>query len=135
MTSEEICNGNALIAHFMGLKRGDDWQVRNGDANWCHPVDLKYNTSWDWLMPVVEKIDLYANVRVSPKICSITMKFIEGKKYAKEHDMFFDFVPPIAECNHKGFMVNTWVAIIEFINWHYEKNNIEKPKPIEFYEG
>ena len=42
-------NNNKLIAEFMGYE--------------VHPVyederhDLQYHTSWDWLMPVVEKID------------------------------------------------------------------------------
>jgi len=42
-------NNNKLIAEFMGYE--------------VHPVyederhDLQYHTSWDWLMPVVEKIE------------------------------------------------------------------------------
>lgn len=49
MTDKEILDGNRLIAHFiMGAK--------------CFPVgvhiveDLKYHTSWDWLMPVIVKL-------------------------------------------------------------------------------
>lgn len=51
MTQERITEGNRLIAHFMM------------DAK-CLPVgihsveDLKYNTSWDELMPVVKKIKI-----------------------------------------------------------------------------
>lgn len=135
MTSAEIANGNVLIAHFMGLKQGNDWEIRSEIAQWCHPMDLKYNTSWDWLMPVVEKIDLnHANVRVSTKICAITRKIIENRQYAKEHNIPFDEVPPIGECNTETFILNIFVAVTQFINWYYEKNNIEKPKPIEFFE-
>jgi hypothetical protein len=53
---------NKLIAEFMGLvvSNREDYHSSlhtNVDA------DLKYHTSWDWLMPVVEKIE---DIRVQP---------------------------------------------------------------------
>lgn len=39
---------NKLIAEFMGEKFHED--------SWSHG-DIEYKTSWDWLMPVVEKIE------------------------------------------------------------------------------
>ena len=49
---------NRLIAEFMGVIRyrpyGDYIDI-NGDA--YEVEDLNYKTSWDWLMPVVEKIE------------------------------------------------------------------------------
>jgi hypothetical protein len=42
---------NRLIAEFMGIDQVDiDYHE---DSN----GELKYHTSWDWLMPVVEKIE------------------------------------------------------------------------------
>tara|TARA_R110000796_G_scaffold149032_1_gene265903 strand:+ start:116 stop:427 length:312 start_codon:yes stop_codon:yes gene_type:complete len=57
---------NKLIAEFMGYKVVDKPKVVNGenffeyiDENnnytYCNSL-LKYHTSWDWLMPVMEKI-------------------------------------------------------------------------------
>tara|TARA_R100000963_G_C4637253_1_gene101164 strand:+ start:1304 stop:1579 length:276 start_codon:yes stop_codon:yes gene_type:complete len=46
---------NKLIAEFMGLVVSD----RENYTSELHTnvdADLKYHTSWDWLMPVVEKI-------------------------------------------------------------------------------
>jgi hypothetical protein len=41
-------NSNKLIAEFMGVE----------DHQWMGEyVTPNYNTSWDWLMPVVEKIE------------------------------------------------------------------------------
>ena len=43
-------NDNKLIAEFMGWKPNEHHWCLNGDK------DLQYHTSWDWLMPVVERI-------------------------------------------------------------------------------
>ena len=45
MNNNEILEGNKLIAEFDGYPKG-----LNPD------YILKYHTSWDWLMPVVENI-------------------------------------------------------------------------------
>ena len=42
-------NDNKLIAEFMGWKPNEHHWCLNGDK------DLQYDTSWDWLMPVVAK--------------------------------------------------------------------------------
>tara|TARA_R110002124_G_scaffold43561_1_gene133767 strand:- start:958 stop:1212 length:255 start_codon:yes stop_codon:yes gene_type:complete len=42
-------NDNKLIAEFMGWKPNEHHRCLNGDK------DLQYDTSWDWLMPVVAK--------------------------------------------------------------------------------
>ena len=54
---------NKLIAEFMGMKLGEDHTNDNmyyDDAENLHPPtpinELKFNSSWDWLMPVIEKI-------------------------------------------------------------------------------
>lgn len=46
MSEQEILEGNKLIADFMGINRAFD------------PRDkiYKYHSSWDWLIPVIDKI-------------------------------------------------------------------------------
>jgi hypothetical protein len=46
---------NILIAEFMGVDEVDidTWLENNSD--------LKYHNSWDWLMPVIKKLDSLAN--------------------------------------------------------------------------
>ena len=93
-------NENLLIAEFMG------WEKIYKDAGqlaYCRLAkpneiirrrnidELKYHTSWDWLMPVVDKIDnyLYKNA---------------GKVG------YFD------ECLHSNDLEVRYQAVVEFIN-------------------
>jgi hypothetical protein len=50
---------NKLIAEFWGMVLGDDGTMYYDDAeNFFTPTPtdkLKFDTSWDWLIPVVEK--------------------------------------------------------------------------------
>lgn len=70
MTPEEIKENNRLIGMFMGAKYWPkspslDFTKKYSD---CYEFDgkvafsvtqLMYHSSWDWLMPVVEKIETY----------------------------------------------------------------------------
>ena len=48
---------NVLIAEFMGMKYSDDRSFNDGE--WTHSIRSlnKFQTSWDWLMTVIEKIE------------------------------------------------------------------------------
>ena len=50
-------NDNKLIAEFMGLVVSDSDNYTS-ELHTNVDVDLKYHTSWDWLMPVLKKINL-----------------------------------------------------------------------------
>ena len=60
MTQEQIIEGNKLIAEFMGARpRRLNKHWWTGFAEYPHDIhisSIQYHTSWDWLMPVVEKI-------------------------------------------------------------------------------
>ena len=60
MTGGEILRGNHLISEFMGVTWKED--LRNGsyyvgDVPEPFPANLRYCTSWDWLIPVIRKAD------------------------------------------------------------------------------
>ena len=42
---------NKLIAEFMGSNL-------NGLESWQYEEELQYHTSWDWLMPVIDKVKI-----------------------------------------------------------------------------
>tara|TARA_R110000851_G_scaffold41093_8_gene103395 strand:- start:1042 stop:1392 length:351 start_codon:yes stop_codon:yes gene_type:complete len=61
---------NKLIAKFMG----DDFHERSTTSISSmqvkyvpHLSELKYHSSWDWLIPVIKKIDSYANEEMMDK--------------------------------------------------------------------
>lgn len=67
-TSSEQKIGNELIAEFLGWERFENpfRDIKKEDGYFRQPTDngtytivgeLKFHTSWDWLMPVVEKIE------------------------------------------------------------------------------
>ena len=52
-------DANRLIAEFMGFYRTEKGYIMGGfgDGNFGLAEELHFHTSWDWLMPVVEKIN------------------------------------------------------------------------------
>jgi len=50
-------NQNKRIAEFMGLEfsKGEYYRPIYNSGDWISQDQLQYHTSWDWLMPVVEK--------------------------------------------------------------------------------
>jgi hypothetical protein len=48
---------NKLIADFMGLQfsKGEYYRPLYNSGDWISVNQLKYHTSWDWLMPVIKE--------------------------------------------------------------------------------
>jgi hypothetical protein len=120
MTQEEIFNGNKCIAEFMGYEFTEtpDCGILGGNKftrlpkepkeppfvvyhGWCPP---KYNTSWDWLMSVVDKIS---------KICLLDKELYNEYFWGK-----------IVKTDFLIFRVNTveelWKMVVEFVEWYNE---------------
>ena len=64
---------NILIAEFMDFKKDsdglyliDDYSLRaDNEFQATYINEMKYSSSWDWLMPVINKIDSYVNEKLS----------------------------------------------------------------------
>lgn len=68
MNDQEIIEGNKLIAEFMGM--GEKFLPMDYE----HENGVRYHSSWDWLMPVVEKIEKEnpkAGIQIDGKKCSV----------------------------------------------------------------
>ena len=114
MTQEEIL-GNKLIAEFMGIVPIVETNgIVYKDTNTGHIMLIKYHSSWDWLMPVVEKIEdgNYA-VIITQNVCTIRA-CIMGDTTIRAYQNGNYLTP-----NTK--LSNTWLAVIQFIKWYNEK--------------
>ena len=51
-------NDNKLIAEFMGLEfsKGEYYRPLYNSGDWIPQDELQYHISWDWLIPVVERL-------------------------------------------------------------------------------
>lgn len=120
MKEQEIIEGNKLIAEFMGASFHEDTPMilekhvvsPAGNAIKCADK-LRYNSSWDWLMPVVEKIDSLGPYKVAiiDLTCGINIS-VAGA----EDNIYID-EPAMTKLE----TVNR--AVIEFIKWHNNQPN------------
>lgn len=128
--TKEIIEKNRLIAEFMGAKPCTDYygtpdthvQFNENEVPekftsypvW-HNQWLKYNKSWDWLMPVVEKIESTPQksirVQISGYLCDIIQTKRDPSK--KENGGFEDILLVSNKHNDKIFLV--WKSVVEFI--------------------
>ena len=125
-TQQSIIDNNKLIAEFMGFTKciirnekgiPYDYNIPNGfelikevqttiESEWCEVLeyqdycmssDLKFHTSFDWLMPVVEKISLIPDG--------------DGYKFKRSLDngLFIG-------------ILNIYDYVVEFIKWWFSTN-------------
>ncbi len=124
MTNEQIIEGNKLIAEFDGwvLTIGNFAHAFNGKEDNAQETkrrnrligfddcidneDLKYHSSWDWLMPVAKKISDMRKEGGGE---------LNGKVFDLIHMMFHEVLDNTPS--------KLWVVIVEFIKWHNSYQN------------
>ena len=112
---------NRLIAEFMGAKYDKDtsfpmhpddlWLPMHGICNFTgtNGKCLKYNSSWDWLMPVVSKIT------------SIFTKWEYESEQRKKAEDIFDMTNLFDEFI-TGDISSVLNRCVEFIEWYNDQN-------------
>ena len=120
MTQKEIQSGNLLIAKFMG----EGFAVDGMNPLWLHKhyqrKSIKFHSSFDWIMPVVVKIESGGNIRVKIEgyLCDIYQTKRNPKK--KENGGFEDILLVSEKHNDKNTLI--WMAIVKYIKWYYGQN-------------
>lgn len=108
---------NELIAEFMGAKSrkiitmDETFIVYDFGAHTYEVDGLNYDKSWDWLMPVVEKIELlqYEFEIASSGTQIISTAYSEGDYY----DEFTTY-----DSKEETKIQVVYKAIVKFVKWH-----------------
>lgn len=127
MTKEsQVIEGNKLIGEFMGAKRstvdGDKRYLRfpdphaGTDTYAFYPRELKYHSSWDWLMPVVEKIIQIDGVDVETLNWLVKIKYDDGENVI--------VISSMDSLKKKGAtMIQAYYnTVVQFIQWYNQKH-------------
>jgi hypothetical protein len=111
MKESEILEGNKLVAEFMGAtkgfnsKDGEFYYLPNNVPSYLIK-ELKYHSSYDWIMPVVQKIiNLGWQFQLNSYGISNSAEFIKTGSYIKNTDWS---TPLLA----------TYNVVIDFIKWY-----------------
>lgn len=127
MKEKEILEGNKLIAEFMGWRKDatHGWLQKDEKDSWNFRDDyvLRYYVSWDWLIPVMEKIcecgcvfEIWKSLGGGCRICKVGGKYEEAKSFHAESNSIQEAV---------------WYNAIDFIKWYNQKyKRIEAVPPI-----
>ncbi|KKN20939.1 hypothetical protein LCGC14_0930500 [marine sediment metagenome] len=148
MKDKEILKNNKLIAEFMGYRDGHapcfftnpykctcDYHKTHGEYDDDDEEDdePKYNSSWDWLMPVVEKIEklgvstnihYYSGVKVSEFTMDIPKRLsIEG-----HGSSFLGYKMEYGNSNNskQTKIEAVYEIVIKFIKWYNDEERIEE---------
>jgi hypothetical protein len=104
----DTLEGNKLIAVFMGAKlkyyniSNAPYYLMPNKQQWM-PERLVYHTSWDWLMPVVNKI-ICTNPTIEDAFKN-TYKVVDTLMYIQ--------------------IERTWKAVVVFIEWLNKAENVQ----------
>ena len=121
----KVEESNKLIAEFMGkslqksnfwssvLGYADEFIIINGKPKWSLS-DIPYNLDWNWLMPVVDKIESISkneecayNVQIEQCFCTIVENHNSNEIVDVDADTKIEAV---------------YKAVVEFINWYNKQN-------------
>ena len=111
-------DSNVLIAEFMGVVFHDDEnQYYNTDG--LHIGNsLPYHTSWDWLMPVVEKIESFED---DHRCCKYNVNIQQSWVEVIDNENSDEIVAVESSGTLLTKKEVVHLAVVEFIKW-YNKN-------------
>jgi hypothetical protein len=144
MGKNEILEANKLIAIFMGWIKElhqVEWKSHyyppnhlKGDAlsDWINRVradGMKFHSSWEWLMPVMEKISKYV-IEGYPPFNSDQFVRVEivPNGYVKISDL--RDTPITTNVSVEGGLLNaTFKAAVKFVEWHNKNVEAKNVQP------
>jgi hypothetical protein len=109
--------GNKLIAGYVGDKTEFENEysipIKGDHALLYWDAELQFHNSWDWLMPVVEKINDTAIDEDSKYTVVIMDHRVWVKIEGPQEKTIVDF-----DGYNTSFIESVWNAVVEFIEWY-----------------
>lgn len=121
MNTTHSQSDNELIAAFMGLQVYQTHEAMQAVPldelkEWVLPKQIKYHESWDWLMPVVEKISrIECDNESSDTFYPRTFGMLDENKCS----MVRINRSPLWQ--HKTLIGATYIAVVEFIKCYNQQ--------------
>jgi hypothetical protein len=109
---EMITQNNILIAEFMGFKKDSpstNWYYDLKKSRYYRLNELLYDTDWNWLMKVVDKIESLGYVH------SIYGNFSTFLKKGTFNELIW-----VDEFRGNTKLEAVYISVIEFIKWYNE---------------
>ena len=121
METDERIEGNKLIAEFMGgkFRKSKDKNTLNkyfdlkDKGYFYYENEIRYHASWDWIMPVLEKIEqIGCIIEISYSLVCMCRICVIGKKHEKAFNIIND--------NNGGLepIIAIYKSVVEFIKWY-----------------
>ena len=107
---QNITENNKLIAEFMAGEKNKQVYIKHLNAWYDNCMGYKYNTDWNWLMEVVDKIE--------------EMDFVFNIQYTlvETHDLRdVEFKHTFKAQDKKTRIESVYNACVTFIEWYNEQ--------------
>lgn len=124
MTQEEILNSNKLIAEFVGAEKCNNnvYEIYNFPEKTKEGLKsydviyLEYHSSWDWLMPVVEKISELPYIELFSIVTNCGCDIYFKRNEFKNGVTFYS-----GNVENSPIINMTYSTVIKFINWYNQQ--------------
>ena len=133
-TEQQKLESNKLIAEFMGAEVQQPYSEIEGLSGlmFYYPKDtspdifrnlplsaIKYNSSFAWLMPVIDKIEALYEGNVSITISGVRchLSLIMGTRYPIATD-FIEDIPQCYSGSCDSKIIAVYTTVVEFIKWY-----------------
>lgn len=97
-------NGGSTVVYLSNEEHIQDWEFFHIEKEMSiTPIEMKFHSSWNWLMSVVEKIESIGyGVEIIGNYCKVIGENIQ--------------------CSQPKKIEATYKAVVQFIEWYNEQN-------------
>lgn len=139
MTQKNIIENNRLLAEFLGANVTIDGEyemygiiptVEDGEweNHFFKPENMPFDTDWNWLMQVVERINIKDDFKYTVRIYSMDVEIHNNETGVTIVDLFSDY-------STDQLILSVYEACVEFIKWYNDQNKKDMTKHYSLTES